>query len=354
MPIMLDLENITPSVPKLWELYTDGASGPEGASAGLLLTGLDNEEHTYALRFNFKATKNEAEYGALLAGVRMAKKIGVKILDAYVDSQLIANQINGTFDAHDKGMQVYLALLRSPIIEFDDSKIIQIPRSQNMQEDVFSKLVALTFNHLKKKVLVEQIFKKSIELSKLTTVIEEAEHCCMTNNVEFLKTGSLPKDDKEAKKIKVKAPMYELRDDVLYKKSYLRLSFHCVGPKQAEKIIDDVHTGVCALHSGFRTVAEKIKRLSYCWSDMYNDAAERIRVCQECQFHVPISKAPRHSMITITSPWPFCKLAIDIVGSFPTGSGSTGYLVVAINFFTKWVEAKPLNKITSKKVRDFL
>ncbi|XP_071708783.1 uncharacterized protein [Rutidosis leptorrhynchoides] len=77
-------------------------------------------------------------------------------------------------------------------------------------------------------------------------------------------------------------------------------------------------------------------------------------VCQECQLHALINKAPRHPMIPITSPWPFCKWAIDIVGQFPVGSGSTDYLVVAIDFFTKWVEAKPLKKITSKKIRDFL
>ncbi|XP_071719057.1 uncharacterized protein [Rutidosis leptorrhynchoides] len=56
-------------------------------------------------RFNFKATNNEAEYEALLVGVRLAKDIGVKKLEAYVESQLVTNQINGTFDAHDEGMQ---------------------------------------------------------------------------------------------------------------------------------------------------------------------------------------------------------------------------------------------------------
>ncbi|XP_071728224.1 uncharacterized protein [Rutidosis leptorrhynchoides] len=255
-PIVIQ-KKVTPSAPELWELYTDGASVPEGA-----------------------------EYEALLAGVRLAKKIGVKKIQAY-------------------------------------------------------------------KVLVEQIFKKSIEPSQLTAVIDEAEHCWMTNIIEFLKMGSLPENDKEAKKIRVKAPMYDLHDDVLYRKSYLGLTFRCVGPKQAEKIIVKVHAGACALHSSFRTVAEKIKRLGYYWLGMYNDAAEKIRVCQECQLHAPISKAPRHQMIPITPPWPFCKWAIDIVGAFPSGSKSADYLVVDIDFFTKWVEAKSLNKITSKKVGDF-
>ncbi|XP_071719265.1 uncharacterized protein [Rutidosis leptorrhynchoides] len=294
------LEGHTTLTPELWELYTDGASGPKGPGAGLLLTGPNKEEHTYALRFNFKATNNEAKYEALLAGVRLAKEIGVKKLQVYVDSY-------------------------------------QIPRSQNKQEDVLNKLVALTFNHLEKKVLVEQVFKKSIEPNQLAAVVEEAEHCSMTNIIEFLKTGSLPEDDKEAKKDKSQSSVYKLRDDVLYRKSYLGPSFHCVGPKQAEKIIDEVHARACALHSGFRTVVEKIKRLGYYWSGMYNDAAKRIRVCQECQLHTPISKASRHPMIPITSPCSFYKWTIDVVGPFHVGSGSADYLVVAIDFFTKWV-----------------
>ncbi|XP_071727479.1 uncharacterized protein [Rutidosis leptorrhynchoides] len=82
---------------------------------------------------------------------------------------------------------------------------------------------------------------------------------------------------------------------------------------------------------------------------MYADTAERIRVCQEFQLHAPVSRAPHHPMIPITSLWPFCKWAINIVGPFPKGAGNAEYLVVAIDFFTKWVEAKPLRTITSSE-----
>ncbi|XP_071727507.1 uncharacterized protein [Rutidosis leptorrhynchoides] len=58
-------------------------------------------------------------------------------------------------------------------------------------------------------------------------------------------------------------------------------------------------------------------------------------------------------MIPITSPCSFCKWAIDIVGPFPNNAGNAEYLVVAIDFFTKWVEMKPLRIITSKQIRDF-
>ncbi|XP_071739160.1 uncharacterized protein [Rutidosis leptorrhynchoides] len=278
IPVICDPEQLSAPSPELWELYTDGAASSEGAGAGLILTGPHREEHTYALRFNFKVTNNEAEYEALLAGMRIARELGVKKLQDYVDSQLVANQINDTFYANDKSMQSYLALVHSLADTFIDFRISQIPRSQNKQADVLSKLAALTFNHLEKKILVEQIFKKSIEPEITIASIEEEEATWMTDIIEFLRTGPLPEGEKGAMKIRVKVPNYELRGEILYRKSYLGASLRCVGPKEAAMIIDKIHKGSCGLQSGSRIVTERITRLGYYWPRMYSDPAERIRV----------------------------------------------------------------------------
>ncbi|XP_071702772.1 uncharacterized protein [Rutidosis leptorrhynchoides] len=151
MPVIYDPEQLPAPPPELWELYTDGAVSSEGAGAGLILIGPHREEHTYALRFNFKVTNNEAEYKALLAGMRIARELGVKKLHAYVDSQLVANQINGTFETNDKFIQSYLALVHSLADTFIDFRISQILKNQNKQADVLNKLAALIFNHLKRR-----------------------------------------------------------------------------------------------------------------------------------------------------------------------------------------------------------
>ncbi|XP_071699831.1 uncharacterized protein [Rutidosis leptorrhynchoides] len=87
-------------------------------------------------------------------------------------------------------------------------------------------------------------------------------------------------------------------------------------------------------------------RLGYYLLSMYRDVAEVIRKCQSCQLHAPVSKAPRYPMIPVASPWSFCKWAIDIVEPFPAGPWGVKFLVVAIDYFTKWVEAKPLKTIS--------
>ncbi|GKB12552.1 reverse transcriptase domain-containing protein [Tanacetum coccineum] len=67
-------------LPDPWTLFTDGSSCVDGSGAGLILTDPEGTEFTYALRFKFEATNNEAEYEALIAGLKIAEQMGVKNL----------------------------------------------------------------------------------------------------------------------------------------------------------------------------------------------------------------------------------------------------------------------------------
>ena len=70
-----DDEVITPGH-ELWKLYVDGSSNENGAGAGVILVTPAGSRFHSALRFGFKASNNEAEYEALLAGLRIAKAQG--------------------------------------------------------------------------------------------------------------------------------------------------------------------------------------------------------------------------------------------------------------------------------------
>nr|GEU53407.1 reverse transcriptase domain-containing protein [Tanacetum cinerariifolium] len=74
-----------------------------------ILTSPEEEEFTYALRFEFDASNNEAEYETLVAGLRIAEQMGIENLVAKVDSRLIANQINGSYEAKEQSMIQYLS-----------------------------------------------------------------------------------------------------------------------------------------------------------------------------------------------------------------------------------------------------
>ncbi|GJX66609.1 reverse transcriptase domain-containing protein, partial [Tanacetum coccineum] len=76
------------------------------------------------------------------------------------------------------------------------------------------------------------------------------------------------------------------------------------------------------------------------------------RACQYCQVYRTVPRNPQHKLTPVTSPWQFYKWGIDIARPFPEGPGKVKFLIVAIDYFTKWIEAKPVATITGNQVRN--
>nr|GEX15294.1 hypothetical protein [Tanacetum cinerariifolium] len=202
--------SVTETQEEPWTLFTDGSSCVDGSGAGLILTNPDGVEFTYALRFQFAASNNEAEYEALIAGLRIATQMGVKNIQANVDSKLVANQVLGTYVAKEDNMIKYLEIAKGLVSGFKTFSIGQVPWSKNKKLDALSKIASTSFAHLSKQVLVEVLETKSIIGKEVTAVIEEEGPTWMTELVNYLKEGVLPEDEKEARKIRLKARQYEL------------------------------------------------------------------------------------------------------------------------------------------------
>ncbi|GJU62789.1 reverse transcriptase domain-containing protein [Tanacetum coccineum] len=200
------------TLPEPWILFTDGSSCVDGSSAGLILTNPEGMEFTYALRFEFTAMNNEAEYEALLAGLRIAARMGVRNLEANVDSRLVANHVLGEYVAKEDNMIQYLDKTKSLIQGFDRFTIRQVPRGDNKKADALSKIASTSFAHLSKQVLVEILKNKSISEMEISTVIEEQDPTWMTPIVEFISKGTLPHEQKDARRIRRTAQRFELRE----------------------------------------------------------------------------------------------------------------------------------------------
>ncbi|GJX05453.1 reverse transcriptase domain-containing protein [Tanacetum coccineum] len=204
-----------------WTLFTDGSSCVYGFGAGLILTNPKGTEFTYALRFKFNATNNEAEYEALIAGLRIAEKMGIKILQTHVDSRLVANQVNGSYIAKEPGMIQYLEKVKMLTNSFKKFSIKQVPRSENKKADALSKIASTSFAHLTKQVLVEVLKEKSVNEAEVLTVVEEEGNTWMTPIYEYLTEETLPEEKKKARAIRLKSRRYTIINRVVYKKSFL-------------------------------------------------------------------------------------------------------------------------------------
>jgi len=86
---------------------------------------------------------------------------------------------------------------------------------------------------------------------------------------------------------------------------------------------------------------------------MLKDAKDYVNLCDKCQRHGDMHLAPPAELTSLVSPWPFAWWGIDLLGPFPKAAGQLKYLVVAIDYSTKWIEAEPLAKITAKNVLCF-
>ena len=84
------------------------------------------------------------------------------------------------------------------------------------------------------------------------------------------------------------------------------------------------------------------------------EAQEYVKKCDQCQRFEPNIHYPRGVLNPLSSPWPFAQWRLGIVGPFPKVVGNKKYLLVGIDYFTKWVEAEPLANIKDVDVKRFI
>ncbi|KAK2998712.1 hypothetical protein RJ639_022649 [Escallonia herrerae] len=130
-------------------------------------------------------------------------------------------------------------------------------------------------------------------------------------------------------------------------------TIECLRPSESVYALQEVHEGICGQHHGGRTLAQKILRQGYYWPTMQKDAIEFTRRCDKCQKFAPISHTPVSPLTSVVSPIPFSMWGMNLLGPFPMASGQRWFVVVAIDYFTKWTEAESLATITSAKCEDF-
>lgn len=165
-------------------------------------------------------------------------------------------------------------------------------------------------------MLVEVLPCRNTEVKQVQS-IEESGTTWMTPIWNSLSQGIVPEDKNEARKLRLKAPKYVIQNGVLFKRAYLQPLLRCVGPKQADYVLREMHEGSCGSRVGPRMLAKKIIRLGYYWPTMYHDAQELVKKCKKCQVHSNVCHLPQHDMVPVTSSWPFSQWGIDIVGPFP-------------------------------------
>ena len=119
----------------LWTINTDGLSTQKGGRAGIVITSPDKDVLKYGAQLKFLITNNEAEYEALLIGLRISRALRVEKIVLKSNSSLIIGQVRGDFEAKETRMQKYLKLVNQLVSTFLHAEFVQIPRDQNTEAD---------------------------------------------------------------------------------------------------------------------------------------------------------------------------------------------------------------------------
>ena len=134
--------NAPPATPstKSWVMHFDRSKQLEGAGAGVVLTSPKGDKLSYVLQIHFDCSNNEAEYEALLHGLQAAKEMNIKRILCYGDSDLVAQQVSGTWDRKNARMAPYRREVDKVAGFFSGYQVDHVDRRKNEAADALSRL----------------------------------------------------------------------------------------------------------------------------------------------------------------------------------------------------------------------
>jgi len=309
------------STPPEWILSVDGASNQKGSGAEVVLEGPGGILIEQSLRFSFKASNNQAEYEALIAGMLLAKEIGAKKLSARSDSLLVTGQFNGEFSAKDPQLAKYLEYVKLLVKTFRVFRLDHVPRQDNSRADLLSKLASFTKPGQHRSVIKETLTLPRVDSSseiRIMSLNRISQSESWINPIRsYIADGTLPDNAEEAQRVKRSSSHYTLVDGHLFRLGFSRPILTCVENAEARRIMSELHEGICDSHIGGRALLLRILRAGYFWPTMRKDCIEHVKHCDPCQRQSNVHRAPPEILHSIHAPWPFHTWGINILGPFP-------------------------------------
>jgi ribonuclease HI len=245
--------------PGHWVMYFDGSLKLEGAGAGVLLISPTGEQLKYVLQIFWKVSNNEAEYEALLHGLRLAASLGIKRLLVYGDSAVVINQVNKSWDRNKENMDAYCLEVRKLENKFYDLEFHHVIRDNNVAADVLSKLGS-TRAQVPAGVFVHELHEPSIPEPAPTTTDPAhppaGQEVMMIDVdwrqpfIDYIREQKVPSDKSSAEQLTRGAKSYILVEDKLYRRGATsRLLMKCVPREEGKDILEEIHKGVCGNHA---------------------------------------------------------------------------------------------------------
>ena len=141
---------------------------------------------------------------------------------------------------------------------------------------------------------------------------------------------------------------------VLYKRGAESLLLKCVSKYESLQILAEIHEGICGAYQSGIKMRWLIHRYGYFWPSVLKDCIEYAQGCEPYQRHGPIPRILAAELSSIIRPWPFRGWVVDLIGKVrPNSRKKNSFVMVATNYFTKWVKAKAYKDVNEHDVIQF-
>uniref|UniRef100_A0A2N9HQG1 RNase H type-1 domain-containing protein n=1 Tax=Fagus sylvatica TaxID=28930 RepID=A0A2N9HQG1_FAGSY len=265
----------------------DGAANSVGSGIGAVLVSPKGQQTPIAVKLGFDCTNNMTEYEACIVGLQVALEFGAYELEVFGDSLLIVSQTNGEWQARDPKLIPYQRYISQLVPKFKYITFTYTPRAHNHFADA---------------------------LATLASLIKEYPPRATEN---------------EKKYIRRMAFQFFLSGEILYKRTHDATLLRCVDAEEANRLIQEMHAGLMGAHANGPFLARKIHES---WLLLVDNGEGLHQTCPD----VPQS----------ARSW-----GMDVIGAItPKASNGHEFILVAIDYFTKWVEACSFKNVTQVAV----
>lgn len=364
----------------LWEMYFDGASSirltpgikiPKiSAGVGLVFVTPNGGITRHSISLSDPCTNNEAEYEALIAGLEIAMDMGIKRLHVYGDSKLIIEQVVGRYKVNKAELVNYQRVAANLAAKFPSITFERVSRALNGRADALARVAKELAEpnedniciRVRNRTCLASCFprKESTPLEESKCEDSSAEVSTVEDGdwrqpfISYFQNGELPRERAAKEQLKRRALRFLFTNDTLYRKSYDQMWLRCVSLDEAKQIIEEVHSGICGAHQSGPKMKMKIKRLGYYWPSMVKDCIDYAKKCHLCQIHGDFIHQHPNALHPTVASWPFEMWGTDIVGPIdPPSSRGHRFILVAIDYFSKWAEAIPLRETKAEDIIRF-
>eukprot|EP00253_Pinus_taeda_P022184 PITA_22184 len=159
----------------------------------------------------------------------------------------------------------------------------------------------------------------------------------------------------QARTLKLRAAKYCIMENLLYWRDPSGIFLRCLDKEKSIEVMQQFHSSMCGGHDYWKTTAHKILRAGYYWPTLFFDVFVFVKSCERCQRFEGKQQLKSLPLKPIQVRGPFQQWGLDFIGEInPHSSGQHRWILVANDYFTKWIEAIPTKKADHNVVMKFL